>query len=172
MTDIIDFDDIDALGAGALGEPGQRRFLVQASRGAEVLTVLLEKEQVRLLATEVLQFLERIDRDFPETSDDDADDDGSVRDGEPLFRARVLGIGFDPRRAQVVLELREWPDDEIPEELAGEAPEPRVARIHASRAQVRAMARHGIEAVEAGRPTCRLCDLPMDPDGHWCPRSN
>lgn len=172
MTEIIDFDDIDTIGAGAIGEPGRRTFLIQAVRSGEVLSVLLEKEQVRLLASEVLQFLERIDRDFPDQQGEDCDVDGSVREADPLFRARVLGIGFDPRRGQVVLELREWPDDEIPEELAGEAPEPRVARIHASRAQIRAMARNGIEAVEAGRPTCRLCELPMDPDGHWCPRSN
>jgi uncharacterized repeat protein (TIGR03847 family) len=172
VTEILDLDDVDALGAGAIGEPGRRTFLIQAVCRGETLSILLEKEQVRLLATEVLQFLERIDRDFPETPSDDSELDGSVRDADPLFRARVLGIGYDPRRGRVVLELREWPDDEIPDELEGEAPEPRLARIHASRAQIRAMARNGISAVEAGRPTCRLCELPMDPDGHWCPRSN
>ena len=31
---------------------------------------------------------------------------------------------------------------------------------------------HGVAAVEGGREKCRLCDFPMDPDGHICPRWN
>ena len=34
------------------------------------------------------------------------------------------------------------------------------------------MAAHGAEAVVGGRPLCPLCDLPMDPAGHICPRWN
>jgi hypothetical protein len=30
----------------------------------------------------------------------------------------------------------------------------------------------GAQAVSAGRPRCDLCDFPMDPDGHICPRWN
>ena len=47
-----------------------------------------------------------------------------------------------------------------------------VARIYATRAQVRAMAARGAEAVAGGRPPCPLCDMPMDPAGHRCPRWN
>ena len=47
-----------------------------------------------------------------------------------------------------------------------------VARIYATRGQVRAMAAKGAEAVAAGRPLCPLCDMPMDPAGHRCPRWN
>jgi Protein of unknown function (DUF3090) len=47
-----------------------------------------------------------------------------------------------------------------------------VARIYATRPQVRAMAAKGAEAVAAGRPLCPLCDMPMDPAGHRCPRWN
>ena len=47
-----------------------------------------------------------------------------------------------------------------------------VARIFATRAQVRAMAARGSEAVSSGRPACPLCEFPMDPAGHICPRWN
>jgi uncharacterized repeat protein (TIGR03847 family) len=47
-----------------------------------------------------------------------------------------------------------------------------VARIYATRSQVRAMAAHGAVTVAAGRPPCPLCDMPMDPSGHRCPRWN
>lgn len=175
MTELIEFDDLESLGAGAFGVPGQRTFVVQALRGGEVLSVLLEKEQVRILAAETLRFLDRLDEEHPDPAGSDAAGalgmhDGSVREAVPQFRARMLGIGFDPNRARMVIELREWPDDEPPDD--DDAPEPRVARIFATRAQARVMATHAMQSVEAGRPACRLCDLPMDPDGHWCPRSN
>jgi uncharacterized repeat protein (TIGR03847 family) len=47
-----------------------------------------------------------------------------------------------------------------------------VARVYATRAQVRAMAARGVEAVAGGRPPCPLCEQPMDPAGHRCPRWN
>jgi uncharacterized repeat protein (TIGR03847 family) len=169
MTELIEFDNVESLGAGAFGVPGQRTFLVQACRRDDVLSVLLEKEQVRILAKETLRFLERLDHDHPDAIGEAWGLDGSVREAIPQFRARMLGIGFDPDRSLMVIELREWPEDEVPDE---EAPEPRVARIFATRAQARAMAKHAMEAVDAGRPNCQLCDLPMDPTGHWCPRSN
>ena len=31
---------------------------------------------------------------------------------------------------------------------------------------------NGLVAVSSGRPKCPLCDFPMDPDGHICPRMN
>ena len=67
MTDFIEFDPVDDIGAGAFGVPGQRTFVIQARKGNAVLSVLVEKEQVRLLAEEATQFLDRIAEDEPET---------------------------------------------------------------------------------------------------------
>jgi len=88
----------------------------------------------------------------------------------PLFRARLIGLGFDPERELVLLELRERSSED--EEPPDDDPEGYVARIHATRAQVRAMAARGAEVVAGGRPRCPLCDMPMDPEGHACPRWN
>ena len=41
-----------------------------------------------------------------------------------------------------------------------------------TRAQVSAFVGHARTIVAAGRPPCRLCGLPLDPDGHMCPRLN
>src|SRR5881394_2692253 len=70
MGDLIEFDPVDALGAGAFGQPGERVFLIQARKGEAVLSVLVEKEQVALLATEASQFLDRLAEDFPEDPGD------------------------------------------------------------------------------------------------------
>jgi uncharacterized repeat protein (TIGR03847 family) len=89
----------------------------------------------------------------------------------------LIGLGFDPERELVLIELREHTADEagdsdevvIPDEADEEG---FVARLYATRPQVRAMAARGAAIVGAGRPPCPLCEQPMDPAGHRCPRWN
>ncbi len=173
MPDPIELDSIDALGAGAVGEPGQRAFYIQARSESAQLTVLVEKEQVDLLSTEAVAFLDKIADKYPELPFDLPQTQSTLREPTvPLFRARLIGLGFDPERELVLLELRERSEEE--DEVADESEDDEgyVARIYATRAQVRAMAARGAEAVAGGRPPCPLCEQPMDPSGHRCPRWN
>jgi uncharacterized repeat protein (TIGR03847 family) len=175
-AEIIELDDVDGLGAGAVGEPGQRAFYIQARTEQTQLTVLVEKEQVALLAAEAVAFLDKIADDYPELPFDIPSTQSVLREPTvPLFRARLIGLGFDPERELVLLELRERAEDdeEVVDDVGvNEDDEGYVARIYATRAQVRAMAARGIEAVAGGRPPCPLCEQPMDPSGHRCPRWN
>ena len=196
----IELETVDSLGAGAVGDPGEREFFLQARTESAQLTVLVEKEQVALLATEAVAFLDRIAEDYPEEPVQPREpavrQAGLRQPTVPLFRARLIGLGFDPERQMVLIELRERSseDEEEGEALAPQAEEATpdlpdlpdvtvadptdeeeegyVARIYATRGQVRAMAAKGAEAVAAGRPLCPLCDMPMDPAGHRCPRWN
>ena len=179
MPDPLELDPVDALGAGAVGEPGERAFYLQARAADAQLTVLVEKEQVALLATEAVAFLDRIADDYPEDPMPLPPTAAELHEPTvPLFRARLIGLGFDPERQLVLIELRERTSDDeedeedVLEELNDEDEEGFVARIYATRPQVRAMAARGAEAVAAGRPLCPLCDQPMDPAGHRCPRWN
>ena len=180
MADPIELDPVDTLGAGAIGQPGQRTFLIQAVKSHARLTVLVEKEQVALLATEAVAFLERIAEEFPE---DPVEIGPELREAAvvqepavPLFRARLIGLGFEPERELVLIELREHSDDDESEDDDGllntDDDDGFVARLYATRAQIRAMLANGMVAVSSGRPKCPLCDFPMDPDGHICPRMN
>ena len=175
-AEIIELDDVDGLGAGAVGEPGQRAFYIQARTEHTQLTVLVEKEQVDLLATEAVAFLDQIAEKYPELPFDLPPTQSSLREPTvPLFRARLIGLGFDTERELVLLELRERSQEEedaVDDTVDDEAAEGYVARIYATRAQVRAMAARGAEAVAGGRPPCPLCEQPMDPSGHRCPRWN
>jgi uncharacterized repeat protein (TIGR03847 family) len=175
-AEIIELDDVDGLGAGAVGAPGQRAFYIQARTEHTQLTVLVEKEQVDLLATEAVAFLDRIADTYPELPFDLPSTQSTLREPTvPLFRARLIGLGFDPERELVLIELREHSEEEDEEAVVVEdddEEEGYVARIYATRAQVRAMAARGAEAVAGGRPPCPLCDQPMDPAGHRCPRWN
>jgi uncharacterized repeat protein (TIGR03847 family) len=176
MAEVIEFDPVDSIGAGAFGRPGERTFLIQARKGTAQLSVLVEKEQVALLAAEAAQFLDRIAHEYPDAVDDAVDvaSKGGVEEAEPLFRAQMIGLGYDIERALVLVELRETAsdDDEDEPEAESDEVEGRVVRLYATRAQVRAMVESGAAAVTSGRPRCPLCDFPMDPDGHQCPRWN
>jgi uncharacterized repeat protein (TIGR03847 family) len=179
MDNVIELDGVDALGAGAIGEPGQRVFYIQADKSDARLTVVVEKEQVALLAEEAVAFLDRIGLEYPEEQGESATLHPSAAQvtepAVPLFRARMIGLGFEPDRKLVLLELRERADDEDDDEPVDVSPgaeDGYVARIFATRAQVRAMAARGAEAVSSGRPLCQLCNFPMDPEGHICPRWN
>lgn len=185
MAEPIEFDPVDSLGAGAIGEPGRRTFLIQAVKSDARLTVLVEKEQIELLANEAVAFLERISDDFPEDPVEIGPDlarSASVDEpAVPLFRARLIGLGFEPDREMVLIELRERSEDDEDDDdnnvgeggdVRSAEPEGFVARLFATRAQVRAMAARAAESVTRGRPPCPLCDQPMDPEGHRCPRWN
>jgi uncharacterized repeat protein (TIGR03847 family) len=175
MGDVIELDGVDALGAGAVGAPGERAFYIQAGKDGARLTVLVEKEQIALLATEAVAFLDRLADDFPEDGGDGvaAGADAALAEpAVPLFRARMIGLGYEPDRRLVLLELRESSEDDEADDDLDDGEEGFVARIYATRGQVRAMAASGAAAVAAGRPTCPLCEQPIDPAGHQCPRWN
>jgi uncharacterized repeat protein (TIGR03847 family) len=178
MAEVIELDPVDHLAAGAIGVPGSRQFLVQARRGGVELTVLMEKEQVALLAAESTAFLDRVAEEYPEPKPEDSAMGINAElsePGEPLFRVQLIGLGFDPARDLVLIELRERSPRDA-EEIGGEDDEDEdegfLARLFATRAQVRAMAMRSVGVVAAGRPRCTLCDFPMDPAGHICPRWN
>jgi uncharacterized repeat protein (TIGR03847 family) len=183
----IEFDPVDSIAAGAVGEPGHRAFYIQAEKDGQVLSVLVEKQQVAMLAERVQMLLDQVATQFPEAADVPVPltpDAGELRgDPVPLFRAVAIGIGFDTSRQLVVLELHERPiaededeeDDEPAETLPGgevEEGEGYLARLYFTAAQARAMATRGTAAVERGRPPCPLCGGPLDPTGHVCPRLN
>lgn len=164
----MELDPVDRITAGAVGEPGSRTFYLQAGKGPETLTVLLEKEQVRLLAASIMEILQRVGLDTDPVAVDAAELDLAAPVVED-WRAGRLSIGYQEERDLMVLDLEEVAveDDESAEERI-----PADARLWATREQMLAMARHAADVVAAGRPTCQFCGHPIEPEGHWCPATN
>jgi uncharacterized repeat protein (TIGR03847 family) len=63
-------------------------------------------------------------------------------------------------------------DEEGDDEYGPDDAEGLRARFVATFDQMRSLAGHAIQVVNAGRPVCELCGEPMDPEGHFCARRN
>jgi len=170
----MDLGPVDRITADAIGEPGMRTFYIQARTGTDLITVIVEKQQVQLLATSVLELLADVDRETgPGPGDDELELEPPI---DPRWRAGRLSIGYDEERDRFLLEVTEY----VPELEEIEEDDPRslleseaeTIRLWATREQMLALSRHGAEVAERGRPTCQLCGNPMDPEGHACPATN
>ena len=179
----IDLDPAEKITTGTVGEPGRRTFYLQARRGTQLVTVIVEKQQVQLLAASILEILSRLDVETGEgPSEDQLELDEPV---EPMWRAGRLSIGYQEERDLILLEIEEAgaEDEEEPQEGEEEAEaqlleelerivERERIRIWATREQMLALSRHGAAVAARGRPACRYCGNPIDPEGHACPAMN
>ncbi|MGZ4105598.1 MAG: DUF3090 family protein, partial [Actinomycetota bacterium] len=154
MSASFDIDPVDHITASAVGEPGDRTFFVHAEGGMDTVTLLAEKEQVRLLAEAVLQLLGSLpDADEgPEPPEDELELAEPI---EPEWRVGEIAIEFEEQSGSIEITITEA----LPEDDPGL---PARARLGASRAQARAMATHALEIVAAGRPRCQFCGFPLD----------
>jgi uncharacterized repeat protein (TIGR03847 family) len=166
----IDLNPVTRITTGAIGPPGKRVFYLQAHGGGDVVTLIVEKIQVQSLAVGLEQFLVELAGQFPDLMEASAAfDEAAMRLEEPLdpaFRVGQIGLGYDQPTDRIVVVARELlPEGTDPDEAS-------VARLWCTRGQLRAMCQHGLEVASRGRPICGNCGEPMDPEGHFCPRSN
>lgn len=164
MGESYRLDPVDWITAGAIGEPGQRTFYVQARRGHDLLALVVEKTQVQWLTRHAQELLQAAG--VVVTPDDlDADAQQLLEPVVPVWRAGSLGLGMDDAGERFLFEA---------EELVAEEEEPGRVSIVCTRAQIVAMVAYAAFVVEAGaRESCRFCGRPIDPvAGHVCPAAN
>jgi uncharacterized repeat protein (TIGR03847 family) len=181
MDFFADFDFVDVITAGAIGEPGRRTFYIQARAGARTVTIRSEKQQVAAIG----KYLRRALAHLPVP---EGQPPRSVMQlAEPVQEAFVLGaiaLEFNRSNDEFVLHLKEFAplsqdddeddleedddnDDDSLENASGSR-----ARVSMTRAQAMAFCDNADRIVSAGRPDCEYCELPINPDGHFCPRMN
>lgn len=169
MADMYELNPASQITVGTIGEPGQRTFYLQGSKGTRVVSLVIEKEQAAALANALDEFLEKLEeeQELPPPRPDTIDPvDLNLRQPvEGLFRVGQIGLGYDDESDLVLIAAQELVLEE-------EIQSPRVARLWGTRTQMAALSEHAVNVVNAGRPSCPLCGEPIDPDGHFCPRSN
>jgi len=167
----------DRFVAGTVGEPGNRTFYLQAVHDNRVISVMLEKQQVEMLAERVGALLVEINRRFGTP----LPPDGEVEDLNPLtspvdaeFRVGTMGLGWDAEAQSVVVELLAVSDIEYDASVILDDSEdgPDAVRVFLSPDSARQFATRSQRVISAGRPPCPLCDEPLDPEGHFCVRTN
>ena len=167
----MDLGPVDRITTDAVGEPGARVFYLQARQADEVVTVVVEKEQVQLLGASILELLANAGR---ETGEGPGDDEMDLEEPiDPRWRAGRLSIGLDEERDLFLLEVEEFQpelEEDDPARLLLE--EPDSVRLWATREQMFALSRHAAVVAERGRPACQFCGNPIDPSGHACPAMN
>ena len=178
MSDSFEFREVTHFTTGAIGEPGQRVFYLQVGDENAVVTVKLEKQQVKALA----QFLKGVLDDLPSTPE--------PASAVPLISPTVaewtvgqIAVGVDEADAEVVLVIEELipvdEDDELDDDLGleedllgSDEPEGAKIRAHIGVGHAASFIVTSDDLMTQGRPPCRLCGQPLDPEGHACPRLN
>jgi uncharacterized repeat protein (TIGR03847 family) len=116
---LIELDPVDRITADAVGEPGDRTFFIQGRKGEQLVTVLVEKQQVQLLAASVVEILSRLGM---ETGQGPAEESMGLEEPVvPEWRAGRISIGYQEERDLILLEAEELvADDESAAEAEGE----------------------------------------------------
>ena len=181
---VYSFDSPDRFVCGAVGQPGQRTFYLQATKGGQVVSVGLEKAQVAVLAERLASLLLALRQGGVAIGEETPP--GTPELVEPVveqFRVGTLTLGWDGDRERVVIEARELveadDDEDEPEEedepvlVASDLTEgPDLVRVQLEPREALAFASGALAVVQAGRPPCPQCGAPLDPIGHFCPRRN
>jgi len=184
----MDFTTPDRFATGAIGEPGDRTFILQAVQGLRVASVMLEKEQVSVLADRVLAIVDEIERRGLAAIDAGP---AGILDERPLqqplheeFRVGTMVIAWDDDADRLVVEARSMTfdagagepavrdgDEVEDEDIPDDAPiGPDVLRVRLTPYMAQQFARRANSVVAGGKPTCPFCGEPLQATGHFCHR--
>ena len=159
----FDYGSATSIDAEAVGQPGQRRFRLLVRSASGSACVWMEKEQLAGIGAWLAETGARVDAERP-SSDPDVEPLPFAESFDLEFRAVQVALGLDEENFLFAIQAF----DQVA--ATGEA------RPHfscfLSRGQARVLARKIESVVAAGRPICPLCEQPMDPAGHACPRAN
>jgi uncharacterized repeat protein (TIGR03847 family) len=177
---VYSYDPPERFIAGTVGQPGERTFYLQAMGGGRTTSVALEKGQVSQLAERLDELLDEVLRRTGGSAAIPAAAPAGLADDGPLdlplmedFRVGAIALAWDGEEERVVIEAQEETETPV-EPLAEEVPEngPGVLRVRITVATARAFSQRALQIVGQGRPPCPLCGLPLDAEGHICPRQN
>src|SRR6201987_2971891 len=148
--------------AGTVGQPGNRTFYLQAVHDARVVSVILEKQQVAVLAERIGALLTEVNRRFgtpipPDTGDVD-DHNPLVTPIDAEFRVGAMGLGWDSEAPTVVVELLAVTDTEFDASVVLDDAEegPDAVRVFLTPESARQSATRSNRVISAGGSPCAL----------------
>ena len=107
------FDPPDRFVAGTIGQPGSRTFFLQARRSGQLVSVVLEKVQVAVLAERLGVLLDELEaRGITTAGEPVADEQPLDEPINEMFRATTLTLGWDGDAERILVEARAGSDDD------------------------------------------------------------
>lgn len=162
-------DPVSSFIVGTIGNPGEREFYLQAKFHGGIHSFAVDKGQVAALADRMAMLIGEL-----KSADYRFENVIAVPLEVPLipeFQVGVIGIIWLGESEQVALDIQELtegdndlvPDDEVGPALFRLLMSPDIANNFVTQAR---------KVVAAGRAPCPFCGLPINKDGHLCPRAN
>jgi uncharacterized repeat protein (TIGR03847 family) len=171
------FDQPRRFVVGTVGQPGERVFYLQAADDSRIVSVALEKSQVSVLAERLEQLLDEVANrsgfELPEAVAPDTEPLESPIDEE--FRVAAMGLAYDTDSGMILVEAQapaESPEEAEASLLEDTEEGPDTLRVRLAQQAAVDFVERARRVIAAGRPPCPLCNEPLDPSGHVCPRSN
>jgi uncharacterized repeat protein (TIGR03847 family) len=159
MSRNLHFREVQHFTTGTIGPKGQRIFFLQFGNSGELMTLQLEKMQIRALA----EFLDQLIGDVEPIHPDDVPIALElIEPVQPEWAVSSIGVAFEEDNSEFVIVAEEQSDES----------DPSVVQIHLSPGQVKAFIIRATDVVRAGRPPCTYCGEPLNHSDGWCPCSN
>jgi uncharacterized repeat protein (TIGR03847 family) len=161
----------------AIGKPGQRTFFIQGETDNETISLIYEKIQLQSLIVAIIRFFENLHEKYPDLNHEEgkfSETDMRITPPvDPLFRIEDLNLVFDPDQDKVCIVAKEIIfEQEDPASQMKAQDDARIVNYWCSRDQLSQFVNWGVELLQRGRPICPLCNEPIEPEGHLCPKKN
>lgn len=154
---------VSSILAETFGEPGRRTFRLAMESGAARSLVWLEKEQLYQLGIYLQEALRTLSEEDRQRAAQAGEPPWSGGEESVEFKARQMMLSYSVPANYFYLQAHE----------VEEGGEPAASiSCWVSPEQAGQLSREALQICASGRPPCFLCGMPINPDGHVCPRAN
>lgn len=164
----FEFTSVERVIIGTIGLPGEREFFLQVISEGRAFSFAMEKGQAAALSGRMRELLREIRRrkgsGFVQTATSPVDDAPLQLPVESEFRLGEMSLMWMDEEEQVLFQAKnaeEGKDDDSSK-----------LSISLRIEQVSEFIRRTDRIVGAGRAPCPFCGLPLNLEGHLCPRAN
>ena len=158
-------DPVESFIVGTIGAPGEREFYLQTKFHGGIHSFAIEKGQVSALADRMAVLIGELKAaDYRFKNLIPANFEVPLI---PEFQVGTISIVWLEESDQVLIELQEIPQSETDDEANLQ-----IFKLFMSADIANNFISQSRKVVSAGRLPCPFCGLPINSNGHLCPRAN
>lgn len=144
------FQPATILHINAIGAPGEQTFFLQGGGEDNLVTLLIEKVQIQMIAVGAVRIIDEIEADQTEDEKSRGDYDEAEMEWllpvDPLFRVGEIALGYDKEKDLLLLQVAEGRVDEERQQVM----------FWVTREKMRGLAHWALELASRGRSDAPL----------------